>query len=317
MGILKHARSAESMALEKGYRIKALLGGPSGSGKTQSIITLPRTEGKNILVIDYDNRAETLAGEPGIEILKLFDPDPNSPKAWRAGESVRKELWALAKKGEFPYSAVVEDGLTLMGNIAMNDALTLDEKTGLGGSPAKQHYLPQIHFLRTHINSMRMLPCHYIVTCHMADMEDRKGVLKTYPQVTRSLKPEVPAWFNETYYCYRKEVKDGKTSYRWITAGSGDLDFFKSTLNNKGLYWRDPIVVNLKHEPCGFRRLFAYRFGELKDPRLLDKEEEKNEELDESNEVGSDEGDGKDGKGSRQSEETGRVPSSKDQKPEG
>ena len=317
MAILDHAKDAKDMALEENYRIKALLGGPSGSGKTQAVVTLPREEGKKILVIDYDNRALTLAGEEGIEILTLFDKDPNSPKAWRAGEVLRKELWALVKKGEFPYSAVVEDGLTLMGNIAMNDALTLDGNTGLGGSPARHHYLPQIHFLRTHINSMRMLPCHYVVTCHMEDVEDAKsGTTKTYPRVTRSLKPECPAWFNETYYCFRKEVKDGKTSYRWITAGSGELDFFKSTLNNKGLYWRDPIVVNLQSEPCGFRRLFAYRFGDLKDPRLNKKEEkedgEETEELGEGDESQPDEGNGKDGKKSPKSKRSGKGSSAKD-----
>ncbi|KKL81672.1 hypothetical protein LCGC14_1992460, partial [marine sediment metagenome] len=277
MSILDHAKDAKDMALEENYRIKALLGGPSGSGKTQVLITLPREEGKKILVVDYDNRAQTLAGEEGIKILTLFDRDPNSPKAWRAGEALKKELWALVKKGEFPYSAVVEDGLSMMGTIAMNDATTLDvEHLGLGGAPGRSHWMPQIHFLRTHINSMRQLPCHYILTCHMEFMEDSKtGSLKMYPKVTKSLKPELPAWFNETYYCFRKGVKDGRVSYRWLTAGTGDMDFFKSTLNQKGLYWRDPIVVNLQSEPCGFRRLFAYRFGDLKDPRLNKKEEKK------------------------------------------
>ncbi len=173
----------------------------------------------------------------------------------------------------------------------MNDATTLDvEHLGLGGSPGRSHWLPQIHYLRTHINSMRQLPCHYILTCHMEFMEDAKtGGLKMYPKVTKSLKPELPAWFNETYYCFRKGVKDGRVSYRWLTAGTGEMDFFKSTLNNKGLYWRDPIVVNLNTELCGFKRLFAYRFGELEDPRLKGKEKENGE--DGNNETEHDEGD--------------------------
>ncbi len=312
--ILSRGKPAEDIGIEKNYLLKALIGGGSGSGKSQCLITIPRVpwkEGKMpedlrkvlpekfwddplkpILEIDYDNRAAVLAGEPGIYILTLFDLDPNSSKAWRAGEKLRKELWAFARLGEFPFSAVCEDSLTMMGNIAMNHARTFDvEHLGLGGSPGRSHWLPQIHFLRTHINSMRMLPCHYILTCHMEPMQDdATGAMKFYPKVTRSLKPEIPTWFNETYYCRRKESKDGKGMvYYWITKGTQKYDLFKSTLNQKGKFWKDPIRVNLDKEISGFQLLFALRFGVITDPRLKEVENEEERDFDETDEVGTSE----------------------------
>ena len=288
--ILDRAKSAGEMAIQKGYRLKVLQVSPSGNGKTQNTITLPQEEGKEILLIDYDNRAQSLYGELGIKILTLFDPDPNSPKAWVAAEVLRRELWGLVKGGVFPYSAIVEDGLSMMLQIAMNHALTFDmEHVGLGGAPGQSHWMPQIHFIRSHINSMRMLPCHYVLNAHLESLNDGvDGVLKYFPKVTKSLRPELPAWFNETYLCRKKvaEGKDGKKklSYYWITSGTGKFDFFKSTLNTQGKFWNDPMKINLDEKPAGFSKLLALRFGEL------EREEEKDGETDGEGIETSDEG---------------------------
>ena len=281
--VLSRAKDTSTMAIQKGYRLKVLQVAASGRGKTQNLITLPREEGKEILVIDFDNRAHCLYGEPGIKLLTLFDPDPNSPKAWVAAEYLRRELWSLVKKGDFPYSAVCEDGLSMMLRIAMNHALTFDmEHVGLGGAPGQSHWLPQIHFITTHINSMRMLPCHYVLNAHPEAVPDGvDGQLKYFPKVTKSLRPELPAWFNETFLCGKKvaEGKDGKKKllHYWITTGTGKYDFFKSTLNTQGKYWKDPVIVDLEEKPAGFSKLLALRFGELEDSR---KEEEHATEID-------------------------------------
>ena len=264
--ILSQIVPASTVGVTEDYLIKAALLGHTGSGKTQAIITLPllfNNEGnpKPILFIDYDGRGETLAGEPNIHWLKLFDSDPTSPKAWNDAEDLRQQLWALAREGDFPYSAVAEDSLTMMGQIAMNFALTTDSKRGLGGSPAKQHYNPQIHSLRKHINSMRMLPCHYLITGHYEMLQDESdGSLKILPKVTRSLRTEFPSWFNETYHCYREAGKDGVVNYFWRTAGTGKYEFFKSTLNNKQKFWKDPIQIDLDKPVAGFSELMQTRF---------------------------------------------------------
>uniref|UniRef100_A0A6M3JS68 Putative ATPase domain containing protein n=1 Tax=viral metagenome TaxID=1070528 RepID=A0A6M3JS68_9ZZZZ len=273
--ILDLAQSTSELGVSDNYLIKALLAGHSGTGKTQGSITLPRTEGKLLLHLNYDGRKETLAGEEGIVSIDLYESDPESPKAWDRGEEVRKELWALVHREKidengvienpFPYSGVIEDGLSMMARTAMNSALLTDNQRGLGGSPARQHYNPQIHYLVKHINSMRALPCHYVLCAHfdMISTEDEGGGLKMTPKITRSLRTEVPAWFNETYRTYRESVK-GKTHYFWSTHGDGLYEFFKSTLNNKGKYWNSPVRIDFENPPVGFERLLQYRFGQLK-----------------------------------------------------
>ena len=267
--VLDEAYEATDLKATIGW-IKAALLGPTGSGKTQSSITLPRRklltedEERPLLMLDFDGRSATIAGEPMLRIIDLFEEDPDSPRGWDKGERLRKELWTLAREGNFPYSGVIEEGLTSMGRISMNSAVTLGppEKRGLGGAPAKHHWLPQIQYLYKHINSMRMLPCHYLITGHFDMFTDEDtGKTKYLPKVTRSLRTEFPSWFNETYYSHREGGKEGKVHYFWNTAGTGLYDFFKSTLNNKQKFWVDPIEIDFEKEPVGFADLVERRFG--------------------------------------------------------
>ena len=190
----------------------------------------------------------------------------------------------MVKKKEFPFSAVVEDSLSMMGQVAMNDATTLDtEHLGLGGSPGQSHWLPQIHYLRTHINGMRLLPCHYVLNAHLDSMVVGDTGVKYYPKTTRSLKPEIPTWFNETYRIGRKAKEGGGVVYYWMTAGSGRYDLLKSTLNTRGKFWKDPVVLNLDKKVAGFSKVLALRFGKTKmemeegDGEVLREEEEQEE----------------------------------------
>lgn len=264
MTILERALPAKKLSPSGEGFIKCLLAGHSGSGKTQSSITLPHSEDRPLLLVDFDGRAETIAGEPAVEVLRLFDPDPSSPRAWEDGEKLRKELWSLARKctkeqKPFPYSGIIEDSLSMMSRVAMNSALLLDRKRGLGGAPAQQHWIPQIHYLVKHINAMRQLPCHYILTCHMElVMDEESQKIHVLPKITRSLRTELPSWFNETYYCSRTEEK-GKVLYWWTTGGTGRYEFFKSSLNNKGRFWKDPIRIDFDNPPVGFQKLLALR----------------------------------------------------------
>ena len=265
--ILNSVLTEEQTKETKLRLIKAILMGNTGSGKTQSAITLPdKSKEKPLLLVDFDGRWETVRDEVDegvVKVLELFDPDPSSPKAWDQAEDLRKELWALVRRGELPFSGIIEDSLSMMARVAMNSALLLDKKRGLGGAPAKQHWMPQIYFLVKHINAMRALPCHYILTSHFDVMVDEDdGKLKMLPKITRSLRTELPSWFNEAYYCHHTQVK-GERKYFWTTGGSGKYDFFKSTLNNKQKYWKDPIEINFDEPPVGFERLMGLRFKDV------------------------------------------------------
>jgi len=258
--IAEAAIPAEEIGLKlEEYKIKAYLAGPSGSGKTQSAITLP---GKKLL-IDFDNRSETVAGTPNLEILQCHEPDPRSPKAWTKAEKIRKQIVSEVSKGIFPYDGIIPDGLTMMGRISLNWALLLDPKRGLGGAPAQQHYLPQMDNLAKFVLSTLALPIHVVYTGHIEVMDDKDtGQTRFYPKITGKLRTELANWFNETYFCYRNfDEEKKKTRYHWKTAGTGKMEFFKSSLNSLGRYWTDPIEIDFDKKPVGFGDLLARRFG--------------------------------------------------------
>ena len=265
--ILDEARTVEDITGFNQWKARIWVGGPSGSGKTLLLATFPKIfQGvpKPMLLLDYDGRYQTLAGEPGIEVISLFDPDPKSPKAWIKAENIRRELWARAR-GDFPYSVVVEDGMTQMGKYAMNWALLLNEKRGLGGVPAEHHYMPQMKAFSDHVLSMKELPCHYILNGHLEIIEDKEeGSIKYLPKaIGKSSRTELPGWFDETYYAWRtagETIKDGPR-YFLTTQGSGKMDFCKSSLNTRGKYWNDPVRIDFSKEPKGYSWLIAKRFG--------------------------------------------------------
>jgi len=252
--------NAEKMIIDpKKYRWKVFLAGPSGSGKTAAIATLP---GKKLLV-DFDNRAETVAGVPNIDIYRIHEVDPKSPQAWNKALRLKDVIISEIRQGIFPYDGVQFDGLTMMGRISMNWALLLDNKRGLGGSPARQHYGPQMDNLAKYVLSTLALPIHVVYTGHIELFQDEAtGAQKFYPKITGKLRTEVANWFNETYYCYRTHNDDGRLCYYWQTGGSGRQEFFKSSLNALGRYWEDPIQIDFdSKEPQGFEGLMEKRFN--------------------------------------------------------
>jgi len=280
MPILSEAKGAQSLSVAP--RIKAFLAGDSGSGKTTSACSIP---GKKLL-IDFDNRADSLVGLADLDILPCHEADSKLPKAWERALAIKTELHALARKATpeapFPYEAIIFDGLTSMGRIAMNWSLLLDPKKGLGGSPAQHHYGPQMNQLADYVLTALTLPCHIIFTGHIELFEEQtdEGTRHIFlPKITGKLKTEVANWFNECYLCRRVSVeRDGKriTEHHWYTSGRDKLRFFKSSLNQLGKFWTDPIIIDFDQQPTGFAKLLELRFG---------KEGEKKEEKKEANQL--------------------------------
>ena len=258
--ILERAENAMEIEVNpQTYLLRVYLAGDSGSGKTQAMASMPGRK----LFIDFDNRIETVVGTPDTYIVRCHEADPRSPKAWQQLLTIQKDIVADIKADNFPFESIIYDGLTMMGRISMNWALLLDPKRGLGGSPAQQHYLPQMDNLSKFILRTLTLPRHIGYTGHVELHEDLDdGKMKFYPKITGKLRTELPNWFNETYYCFRVKDSKGKTSYRWNTAGSGQAEFFKSSLNQLGKYWDDPIVIDFSKTPVGFEDLLERRFGD-------------------------------------------------------
>ena len=257
---------SEEMGIDpEKHKWKAFLAGPSGSGKTTAIATLP---GKKLLV-DFDNRAQTVAGMKDVEVYSIHEADPRSPQAWNKAVRLKDVIVAEVRRGIFPYDGVFFDGLTMMGRISLNWSLLLDPGRGLGGAPAQQHYLPQMDNLSKYVLATLALPIHVVYSGHIELFEDKgTGAHKFYPKITGKLRSEVANWFNETYYCYRTPDENGVMRYYWQTAGSGRQEFFKSSLNNLGDYWKDPILIDFHKEgPVGFADLYERRFGKGKEER--------------------------------------------------
>lgn len=274
--ILDEARKAEDLNYST-YKLRCLLSSPgSGAGKTTAACSLPGRK----LLLDIDNRAESVAGWPDVEIVSCHEADPRSPKAWDRLEKIKRELWSLGRKPEsFPYDGVIVDGNTALFRVCMNWSLLLDPKRGLGGCPAQQHYGPQMKNASDWILSVLGLPCHVIFTGHEDKVEMDGGQLACWlPKVTGKLATEVPKWFNETYYCWREsQPKGGKVGHRffWSTQGSGRREYLKSSMNQLQRFWNDPIELDFDKEFVGFEDLLVRRFGKVAEEDLRARKEKR------------------------------------------
>jgi len=260
MTILELAKPAESVKREN-YLIKALLVGKSGSGKTTSAgLTLP----KPTLVLDYDNRAESIAGAEGIDVIKLL-PTATDAMVWKRVTELEAELWSKVRAKDLKYKSILEAGLSSMNRMSMYWALLLDPKRGLGGSPAKQHYGPQIKNLQDHIMTMLALPVNYVLEAHYELVEDQESGMTTFLPLLfgKKARSELPGMFNECYHAFHaSDDKEKRERYYWHTSGFGRFDFMKSSLNNPaGKYWTDPIEIDLAEQVTGFQKLLELRFG--------------------------------------------------------
>lgn len=262
MNILESAKPTEG-ANRASYLIKALIVGSSGSGKsTGAALTLP----KPVLVIDYDNRGASVAGYDGIKVITeaVVEPNPKSPIAWAKAEQLKDELWTAVRRGTLEYRSILESGLSSMNRIAMFWALLLDPKRGLGGSPAKQHYNPQIKNLQDHILSMLNLPVNYVLEAHYdIEKDEESGGTIFLPKIYGGkARTELPGLFNECYHSYHlTDPEEKKERYFWHTKGFDRFDFMKSSLNQLGKYWVDPVEIDLGESPAGFQKLLELRFG--------------------------------------------------------
>jgi len=262
--------------------INCLLTGGSGSGKTTSAMTVPGHK----LIINIDNRVESVAGFKDVTILDAYEEDASMPKAWDKLGRIKTWLWsqfrtANKKEEPLPFDAIVVDGLTAMFDVAMNWSLLLSDKRGLGGSPAEQHWMPQMVAVEKWLRSILALPCHVIVTAH-EDIEEHRinGELFFLPKGTGKLRTKMPAWFNETFYCYRQKEKENY-GFFWRTQGEDKRDYLKSSINKLGSLWTDPLRLDLdidvlmgkteSTKPVGFEWILEQKAASLP------KKEESNE----------------------------------------
>ena len=266
MSLLNDVQPADKINPATDLKLKVLLVGDSGTGKSTGATTLP---GKKLL-IDLDGRSESLAGFPNLDIIKIVEKAPNNPRAWLDLEALKEEIWSAIKTNKFGYDSLIVDGISAMCKISMNWSLLLtgsDNKLmnrSPGGGPAQPHYMPAMFRIDRVINSLLALPIHILFTAHVELFEDEHlKTLTYYPKITGKMRTEVANWFNESYLTKTLKGGGGNTKYIWLTQSTGDrVPFIKSSLNQLGKYWTDPIEVDFDQSIKGFEMLIEKRFNQ-------------------------------------------------------
>jgi hypothetical protein len=214
-------------------KVRALRYGESGSGKTEMIRTWPLDieAGEWMAIFDFDGGLNTIrnpiSGElpEGMFGLTFRDTkrrvtaDPklmqreasgfknarNALEELTMGEGVLEFIPEEAQKerewNQMP-TVVVLDTLTGLHDVAMNQALTLDPKTGLAGAPAMHHWGAQMRLVEEFVKMCEAHEWHLDVTAHVQAWKDdllgsTRGTLLVTGQKSPGL---IPGWFDEVYY---------------------------------------------------------------------------------------------------------------------
>lgn len=92
-------------------RLKVALCGDTGTGKS---CLVARTCRKPLMVYDFDDRAESIAGIKDVYIKTLVDIRDDEPKAWSELESDLGTLEYLKGKNELPFKSLLLDSCTFL-----------------------------------------------------------------------------------------------------------------------------------------------------------------------------------------------------------
>jgi len=92
-------------------RLKVAICGEPKTGKS-SIIA--RTARKPLLVYDFDDRKESIAGQTDVIIKTLVDVEDTKPEAWGKLESDIADLTYLKTKNELPLKSLAFDSMTFL-----------------------------------------------------------------------------------------------------------------------------------------------------------------------------------------------------------
>lgn len=106
--------------IKAGTRLKIAIMGEPKTGKSWFAATAP----KPVLVYDFDNRAESLAGMEGVMIKTLEDINQKSPIAFKALESDLSTLIYRKKEGKPIPATFVFDSITYLIRFIQNEAFT-------------------------------------------------------------------------------------------------------------------------------------------------------------------------------------------------
>ena len=217
--------------------LNAMVLGPIGSGKTMLLTTCPRP-----IVIDcFDpGGMKSIRGdiEKGGIYPTLYEADDRrKPYAYTNWEGTLRQR---VKEGFFDHiGTYCIDSFTswvpcLMSQIVYRQSLK-PKKERDEFLPAIQDYLIGLMTIRDVIKYIANLPCHFIMTGHMAKEKDElKGTVFDIFKASPSLQIEVPLLFDEVYITHI-DASGVMNKYEMYTGKRGTNEA-KTRIGGKGLF---------------------------------------------------------------------------------
>lgn len=199
----------------KNQFLKILCYGQPGSGKT----TFAGSPARRF-------RTLVLSAESGLLSLQNLRHDDGSLveidySPIRKFEDMEQAFLEL-KNGKHPYTAIGIDSLTEIQKVCMDHIMETQKREQMEmrdwGTLAMK--------IERMVRSFRDLPMHVIVTALEESETDKlTGEVRVLPALKGSVQQQLPAYFDEVFYCYAKEIThdDGKKEHKHyiLTRNSG------------------------------------------------------------------------------------------------
>lgn len=214
--------------------------GPPGSAKTVSAASWVLSDpDKPIYIFDLDGRvAPLLRFYP--KHLNRIETDYYGPNDF---PKVNKKLDALQSK--CPYSTVIFDGLTSLGDQLINYMLSLrgaggdkegkGKKAGILELAGPEDFGGEARGLSMMLDIGRSLPCHFILTAHylMITYEDqitkKTHVQRQLVTAGKKVAAKVPIYFDEMYYFDTESAMAINAPPKYICRTAGGSGFSAKT----------------------------------------------------------------------------------------
>ena len=198
--------------------------GQPGGGKTTFATTFPRP----ILFFDIDQRHQTYAGVDGVDYLEYKE---EGSKAFAYRDFIR-DLRKYQTGSD--YKTVCVDSTTMLLRLIKNDLLGL---RGTGKGATEGLSLPQWGTVTDRFEKVfdivRNYDTHSIVTSHEQAFQDELTgeIMRVVMMVGKKFPQKAPLFFDEIYYCYRKEGKGDKKPRFLFRTQNSRRHFSRTSLN--------------------------------------------------------------------------------------
>lgn len=177
--------------------------GRQGVGKTPFAATWPKSEEKPLYFMDFDDGLTSIIGhkEAGMmEFDQFLDEDRMKPHAWEEARRRLVGLSELGRKGKFPYSTVVLDGIWSLTGIMYN---SVREVTGSNKelAPEIRDHQALADRVEDIFRMTRAWPCHVVmISQEMIIQDERTSEMYGLPMVPgQKLPHRLPTYFDNVW----------------------------------------------------------------------------------------------------------------------